>query len=59
MLAVVPYLFRGGMIRDTFEALHREMVAAIEHEPEDAVRRVDVAEWAAALAHHYAWTARA
>jgi hypothetical protein len=54
ILAIVTYLFDGAMMRDTFEFLQKSMVAAIENEPEDAVSRVDVDEWAAALAHHYA-----
>ncbi|MEX0682098.1 MAG: hypothetical protein WD472_01405 [Dehalococcoidia bacterium] len=51
---MAAYLFNGGMIRDTFAARERAMVAAIENEAEEAVQRVDVDEWAEALAHHYA-----
>jgi hypothetical protein len=50
----VPYLFNGGMIRDTFAAREEAMRAVIENEAEEAVLHVDVDEWAAALAHHYA-----
>jgi hypothetical protein len=50
----VANLFNGGMIRDTFDARMRTMLAAIEAEAEDAVQQVDVDEWARALAHHYA-----
>jgi hypothetical protein len=47
-------LFNGGELRLALDAQANKMRDAIEAEPEESLKQVDVDEWTAALAHHFA-----
>jgi hypothetical protein len=51
---VNEYLFTGGELRLALEAQAQKMREAVEAEPEESLKQADPAEWAAALAHHFA-----
>jgi hypothetical protein len=51
---VDDYLFTGGELRLALEAQAKKMREAVETEPEENLKQADPAEWAAALAHHFA-----
>jgi RecB family endonuclease NucS len=46
--------YRGGELGHALEAQREKMREAVEKEPEESLKQVDVDEWAAALAHHFA-----
>lgn len=48
------YLFTGGELSLAIEAQAQKMREAVEAEPEENLKQADPAEWAAALAHHFA-----
>jgi hypothetical protein len=46
--------YRGGELRHALETKRKKMREAVEAEAEESLKQADVAEWAAALAHHFA-----
>jgi crotonobetainyl-CoA:carnitine CoA-transferase CaiB-like acyl-CoA transferase len=46
--------YRGGELRHALETQRMKMREAVEAEAEESLKQADVAEWAAALAHHFA-----
>jgi hypothetical protein len=48
------YLFRRGRLSSALEQQLVKMRKAINAEPEESLPHVDIPEWAAALAHHFA-----
>lgn len=47
-------MFNEGDLRPVLEAQTKKMAAAVDAESEESLRQADAAEWAAALAHHFA-----
>jgi hypothetical protein len=51
---VDDYIFTGGELRLALEGQAKKMREAVEAEREENLKQADPAEWAAALAHHFA-----